>query len=88
MQSLRRIGEPSLSISKSLQCWQCVNILVFAMTVVSFPLMLDRHVDMATAVKTSIAAVEANPGVMLVWGLTITALLVLGSLPVAACRTA
>jgi len=57
-------------------------ILVFAMTVVSFPLMLDRHVDMATAVKTSIAAVEANPGVMLVWGLTITALLVLGSLPV------
>ena len=57
-------------------------ILVFSMTVVSFPLMLDRHVSMATAVKTSMAAVEKNPRVMLYWALTITALLVLGSLPV------
>jgi uncharacterized membrane protein len=57
-------------------------ITVFSITVVSFPLMLDRHVDMATAVRTSIAAVEKNPRVMMYWGLTITALLVLGSLPV------
>jgi len=57
-------------------------ILVFAITVVAFPLMLDRHVDMATAVRTSIAAVEKSPRVMMYWGLTITALLVLGSLPV------
>lgn len=57
-------------------------ILVFSISVVSFPLMLDRHVDMATAVKTSLAAVEKSPKVMLYWGLTITALLVLGSLPV------
>lgn len=57
-------------------------IVVFSITVVSFPLMLDRHVDMATAVRTSVAAVEKNPRVMMYWGLTITALLVLGSLPV------
>ncbi|MGX1785669.1 DUF2189 domain-containing protein [Bosea sp. NPDC055332] len=57
-------------------------ILVFSMTVISFPLMLDRHVDVGTAVKTSMAAVEKNPRVMLYWALTITALLVLGSLPV------
>lgn len=57
-------------------------ILVFSMTVISFPLMLDRHVSMATAVKTSMAAVEKSPRGMLYWALTITALLVLGSLPV------
>lgn len=57
-------------------------IVVFSISVVSFPLMLDRHVDMATAVRTSVAAVEKNPRVMMYWGLTITALLVLGSLPV------
>lgn len=57
-------------------------ITVFSLTVVSFPLMLDRHVDIGTAVRTSIAAVEASPRAMMCWGLTITALLVLGTLPV------
>lgn len=57
-------------------------ILAFAISVVSFPLMIDRHVDMPTAVRTSIAAVEANPRVMMYWGLTVTGLLVLGCLPV------
>ena len=56
-------------------------ILAFAISVVSFPLIIDRHVDMATAVRTSIATVEANPRVMLYWGLAVTALLVLGCLP-------
>ena len=57
-------------------------ILAFAISVVSFPLMIDRHVDMPTAVRTSIAAVEANPRVMMYWGLIVTGLLVLGCLPV------
>lgn len=57
-------------------------IIAFSISAVSFPLMLDRHVDLATAVRTSVAAVEANPRVMLVWGLMIAGLLALGSLPV------
>lgn len=57
-------------------------IVAFSISVVSFPLMLDRHVDVATAVRTSVAAVEANPRVMLVWGIIIAGLLALGSLPV------
>lgn len=57
-------------------------IAAFSLTVISFPLMLDRHVDVGTAVRTSIAAVEASPRAMMCWGLTITALLVLGTLPV------
>lgn len=56
-------------------------ILAFAISVVSFPLIIDRHVEMATAVRTSIAAVEANPRVMMIWGLMVTGLLVLGCLP-------
>jgi uncharacterized membrane protein len=57
-------------------------ILAFSISVVSFPLIIDRHVDAPTAIRTSIAAVEANPRVMMYWGLMVTGLLVLGCLPV------
>ena len=57
-------------------------IAAFAISVVSFPLIIDRHVDAPTAIRTSIAAVEANPRVMMYWGLMVTGLLVLGCLPV------
>lgn len=57
-------------------------IVAFSISVVSFPMMVDKHVDAPTAIKTSVAAVEANPRVMMIWGLMITGLLVLGSLPV------
>jgi uncharacterized membrane protein len=57
-------------------------ILAFSISVVSFPMMIDKRVDAPTAVRTSIAAVEQNPRVMMIWGLMITGLLVLGSLPV------
>lgn len=53
--------------------------LAFAIGVVSFPLMLDRHVDAATAVRTSIAAVKANPVPMAVWAGIVAGLLILGS---------
>jgi uncharacterized membrane protein len=56
-------------------------LLVLAVSVVSFPLLLDRNVGIATAVSTSMRAVAASPGVMAVWGLIVTGGLVLGSLP-------
>jgi uncharacterized membrane protein len=52
-----------------------------AISVVSFPLLLERDVGMATAVSTSLKAVAANPGTMALWGFLVAALLVLGSLP-------
>jgi len=55
--------------------------LVLALTVVSFPLLLDRDVGVAVAVRTSIRAVRRNPVPMAAWGLTVAALLALGSLP-------
>jgi uncharacterized membrane protein len=56
-------------------------ILVLTISVVSFPLLLDRDVGAAVALLTSIRAVAHNPLTMMVWGLIIAALLVVGSLP-------
>ena len=56
--------------------------LVLAISVVSFPLLLDRDVGLDVAVWTSIRAVNANPGPMLLWGLIVAASLLIGSIPV------
>jgi uncharacterized membrane protein len=57
-------------------------LLVLTISVVSFPLLLDRDVGLYAAVLTSIRAVAANPGPMAVWGLIVAGGLVLGSIPV------
>lgn len=56
-------------------------VAVLAISVVSFPLLLDRPVSVATALRTSLAAVRENPGTIAVWGLVIAIALVIGSLP-------
>jgi uncharacterized membrane protein len=55
--------------------------LALTMSVVSFPLLLDRDVGAAVALYTSIRVVAANPATMALWGFIVAALLVLGSLP-------
>jgi uncharacterized membrane protein len=57
-------------------------LLVLAISVVSFPLLLDRNVGLRTAVATSVRAVLINPGPMAAWGLIVAGGLVLGSIPV------
>jgi uncharacterized membrane protein len=57
-------------------------VLVLTLTVVSFPMLLDRNVGMATAVRTSVRAVLANPVAMAGWGFVVAVLLLLGCLPV------
>jgi len=56
-------------------------LLVLVISVVSFPLLLDRDVGLPTAVWTSIRAVAANPGPMALWGLIVAGGLVIGSIP-------
>ena len=56
-------------------------VAVLALTVVSFPLLLDRDVGPGVAVRTSLRAVAANPIPMAAWGLIVAVLLVLGSVP-------
>jgi uncharacterized membrane protein len=48
--------------------------LVFAITVVSIPMILDRDTDAITAAIGSIEVVVTQPGVMLLWGALIVAL--------------
>jgi uncharacterized membrane protein len=56
-------------------------VMVLVISVVSFPLLLDREVGAAVAVLTSIRAVLANPVMIAIWGLIVAFALVLGSLP-------
>jgi uncharacterized membrane protein len=56
-------------------------LAVLIISVVSFPLLLDRDVGTVEAVLTSVRAVAANPLPMAVWGLIVGGLLVIGSLP-------
>jgi uncharacterized membrane protein len=56
-------------------------VLAFALSVVSFPLLLDRNVGVAVAIATSARCVLRNPGPMILWGIFVAGLLVIGSLP-------
>jgi uncharacterized membrane protein len=56
--------------------------LSFAISVVSFPLMVDRDATLGAAIGTSLRAIAANPGPMALWGLIVAGGLVLGSIPV------
>ena len=52
--------------------------VLFSLTVVSLPMLLDRDVDFVTAMLTSMALVRENPVVMLAWGAFIAVLLFAG----------
>jgi uncharacterized membrane protein len=56
--------------------------VVLAVSVVSFPLLLDRDVSLPVAVLTSIQVTRENPVVIAAWGLIVAVLLAVGILPV------
>jgi uncharacterized membrane protein len=56
-------------------------VVVLTLSVVSFPLLIDRDVGVSVAVWTSVRAVLMNPHTMAIWGLIVAGLLVIGSLP-------
>lgn len=55
--------------------------LIYAVSVVSIPMILDRQTDAITAGLTSLRLCLAQPGVMLFWGALITLLVVAAMLP-------
>ena len=85
------LGEFARQILTTPAGWQLIVVgnavgLVFAVvvlviSVVSFPMLVDRKVSAATAVRTSVRAVIASPAAMAVWGLFVAAALILGALP-------
>lgn len=54
---------------------------VLTISLVSFPMMLDRNIGVVGAVLTSVQAVRQNPHVAALWGMIVASALVLGSLP-------
>lgn len=55
--------------------------VLFSITVVSLPLLLDREIDFVTAMITSFGTVQANPVVMLAWGAIIAGLVFVAMIP-------
>ena len=45
-----------------------ISLVLFSITVISCPLLLDRDLDFVTAMITSIRTVVGSPAVMLGWG--------------------
>lgn len=56
-------------------------MIALLVSAVSFPMLVDKPVSWADAMSVSMRAMAKNPGVMLRWGLTVAALLVIGSIP-------
>ncbi len=58
-----------------------LSLILFSLTVVSFPLLLDREVDFVTAMVTSVRAVVTSPLPMIGWAAVIVLLLIVSALP-------
>jgi len=56
-------------------------ILVFALTVIGMPLLLDREIDVVTASITSVQAVTENFKPMMIWAGIVVAVLFVAMLP-------
>ena len=55
-------------------------IVLFSVTVVAIPLLLERDRNFITAIITSVKAVTTSPAPMIGWGLTVTALMMVSIL--------
>jgi uncharacterized membrane protein len=56
-------------------------VAVLSISVVSFPMLLDKEVSLATAIQTSARVVLMNPLMMAAWGIFVVVALVVGALP-------
>lgn len=56
-------------------------VIAFSISVIAFPLLLDRQLGAAAAAATSVRAVLHNPLTMALWGLIVAVALLIGSLP-------
>ena len=58
-----------------------VALLLFCISVISVPMLLERDFDVVSAMVASVQAVIRNPGPMLFWGLIVVLTCTLGMLP-------
>ena len=58
-----------------------ISLVLYSLTVISCPLLLDRDVDFVTAMVTSIKTVLASPFVMLGWGIFVVLAVIVSAVP-------
>lgn len=58
------------------------SAVVLAISVISFPMIIDRKIGALTAIRASVNAVAQSPRSFAIWGLIVAASLAAGSLPV------
>lgn len=58
-----------------------LSFVLFSLTVISFPLLLERDVDFVTATIASVRAVTASPMPMIGWATCVVVLLIVSALP-------
>ena len=56
-------------------------LVLFSITVISIPLLLDREADFVTAMITSVKTVTTNPVPMIGWGVFVTLAVIVSSVP-------
>ena len=56
-------------------------LILFSITVISIPLLLDREADFVTAMITSVKTVTSNPAPMVAWGIFVTLAVIVSSVP-------
>lgn len=56
-------------------------IVTLAVSLVSFPMIIDKQANWGVALRTSVRVAWANPVTVLTWGAIVVALLILGALP-------
>lgn len=56
-------------------------LILFSITVFSMPLLMDRSLDIVTAMITSVRGVVASPRVMLIWGVIVTLTVLVACVP-------
>ena len=58
-----------------------LSAILFSVSVVSMPMLLDQETDFVTAMLTSVGVVTQNPAVMLTWAAIITVTMLLSLVP-------
>lgn len=59
----------------------CFAIAALAISVISFPMLVDRPVPWTVALRTSVRVTWQNPVTIATWGLIVVGLLALGAIP-------
>lgn len=56
-------------------------VFVLSISVISFPMLVDRNVGIFVAIETSVRAVIANPVTMFIWGGVVAGAIIVGTVP-------